>query len=89
MTEAVLDGPGDAHGFGAFPGQYGLAILSRHPIVTAEVRTFRTLRWSAMPGALRPDGFYADAVWSSLRLSSKTHCDVPIRVLGHAMNRSS
>lgn len=73
------DGPGDAYGFGAFPGQYGMLLLSRYPILTDRVRTFRHLPWSAMPGALRPEG-YDDATWRLLRLSSKTHADVPIGI---------
>jgi len=72
-------GPGDAFGFGAFPGQYGMVLLSRHPILEDQVRTFRTLRWQAMPGALRPDGVGDDA-WNAMRLSSKSHWDVPIGV---------
>lgn len=51
------DGPADAFGYGAFPGQYGMAILSRFPILLDRVRTFRELRWSAMPDALRPEGY--------------------------------
>lgn len=74
------DGPGDAHGYGAFPGQYGMALLSRHPILADRARTFRMLPWSAMPGALRPEGHYDDATWAQLRLSSKSHWDVPIGV---------
>lgn len=74
------DGPGDAYGYGAFPGQYGMAILSRHPILTDRIRSFRTLRWAAMPGAQRPAGYYDDATWQRLRLSSKNHVDVPIGI---------
>jgi endonuclease/exonuclease/phosphatase family metal-dependent hydrolase len=74
------DGPADAFGYGAFPGQYGMVLLSRHPILREQVRTFRELRWSAMPGALRPDGHYQDAAWAALRLSSKSHWDVPIGI---------
>jgi endonuclease/exonuclease/phosphatase family metal-dependent hydrolase len=33
-----------------------------------------------MPGALRPEGHYDDATWAQLRLSSKSHWDVPIGV---------
>ncbi len=79
-ADGRTDGPGDAFGFGAFPGQYGMVLLSRHPILTDRVRTFRTLRWSAMPDALRPEGFYNDAVWARLRLSSKSHWDVPLGI---------
>lgn len=74
------DGPGDAWGFGRFPGQYGMALLSRHPILTDRIRTFRELPWSAMPGALRPEGWYSDEVWQRLRLSSKSHWDVPLGI---------
>ncbi|HET9484146.1 MAG TPA: endonuclease/exonuclease/phosphatase family protein [Xanthomonadales bacterium] len=77
------DGPGDAWGYGHHPGQYGMLVLSRFPIDAARVRSFRLFPWSAMPGALRPvnpDGsaFYPDATWTQLRLSSKSHWDVPI-----------
>ncbi|MCD9046112.1 endonuclease/exonuclease/phosphatase family protein [Luteimonas sp. MHLX1A] len=74
----------DAWGYGLHPGQYGMLLLSRHPIDGARARTFQHLRWSALPDARRPvlpDGrpFHADAVWSQLRLSSKSHWDVPVR----------
>ncbi|MBW8366598.1 MAG: endonuclease/exonuclease/phosphatase family protein [Arenimonas sp.] len=73
----------DAWGYGLHPGQYGMLVLSRHPIDADAVRTFRLLRWSTMPRALEPrhpDGraFYPADVWSKLRLSSKSHWDVPI-----------
>ena len=77
--DGTVGGPGDAFGYGAFPGQYGMVLLSRHPILVDQVRTFRQLRWSAMPGALRPDGL-AEATWAQLRLSSKSHWDVPIGI---------
>lgn len=77
------DGPNDAWGFGHHPGQFGMLLLSRFPIDEAALRSFRQLRWSALPGANRPrhpDGrpFHPDAVWESLRLSSKSHWDVPL-----------
>ena len=76
-------GPDDAWGFGRYPGQYGMLVLSRFPIDTAKARTFRHLLWKNMPGAQRPvnpDGtpFHDDATWERLRLSSKSHWDVPI-----------
>jgi len=78
-------GPGDAWGFGRFPGQYGMLILSRFPIDTIRTRTFRNLRWSSLPGARRPmnpDGspFLPDDEWSKVRLSSKNHVDLVIEV---------
>src|SRR5690606_15190658 len=74
----------DAWGYGLHPGQYGMLVLSRYPIDEAAVRSFQLLKWSAMPDAarpMRPDGapYHPDAVWMQLRLSSKSHWDVPIR----------
>ena len=75
----------DAWGYGLHPGQYGMLVLSKYPIDTAQVRTFQQLRWSTMPDALRPidpasrKHFHSDEVWKQLRLSSKSHWDVPVR----------
>ena len=89
--DGKLDGPGDAWGFGRFPGQYGMRVLSRHPIDPEGVRLFRQLRWSEMPGALRPvnpDGspFHDDDAWSLLRLSSKSHWDLPVVIDGRSVH---
>ncbi|QDI05730.1 endonuclease/exonuclease/phosphatase family protein [Xanthomonas cerealis pv. cerealis] len=84
----------DAWGYGLHPGQYGMLLLSRYPIDAAAIRSFRLLKWSALPGALRPidpasgHPFHSDAVWAQLRLSSKSHWDVPVRTplgLVHAL----
>jgi hypothetical protein len=87
-------GPNDAHGFGFFAGQFGMAVFSTHPIDYSAVRTFQLFKWVDMPGALLPDdpGNPAPADWYSeeeltdaehgFRLSSKSHWDVPIVVGG-------
>lgn len=77
------DTPNDAWGHGRHPGQYGMLVLSRHPIDAEAVRSFQYLRWRDLPGAqrpLNPDGspFHPEAIWAQLRLSSKSHWDVPI-----------
>ena len=75
----------DAWGYGLHPGQYGMLVLSRYPIDSKQVRTFQQLKWSAMPGAREPldpatgQPWYPAPVWSQLRLSSKSHWDVPVR----------
>jgi hypothetical protein len=74
------DGPGDALGFGRFPGQYGMVVYSRLPIDTRRVRTFQMLRWREMPGALLPPGWYPPAAEAILPLSSKSHWDLPISI---------
>ena len=78
----------DALGFGAFPGQFGMAVFSQHPIDYDAVRTFKDFLWKDMPGALLPDdpATAAPADWYSAEelaifpLSSKSHWDVPIEV---------
>lgn len=75
----------DAWGYGLHPGQYGMLVLSRYPIDPAQVRTFQRLKWSAMPDASQPVDprarrmFHPEAIWRELRLSSKSHWDVPVR----------
>ncbi|MCD2442992.1 endonuclease/exonuclease/phosphatase family protein [Agromyces sp. SYSU K20354] len=84
----------DAFGFGAFPGQFGMAVLSKHPIDTDAVRTFQNFLWKDMPSALLPDdpSTAAPADWYSaeeldvFRLSSKSHWDVPIDVNGRTVH---
>jgi hypothetical protein len=83
-----VGGPNDALGFGLFPGQFGMAVFSMHPIEFDEIRTFQTFLWRDMPGARLPDdpATPAPADWYSpeelaiFRLSSKSHWDVPIRI---------
>jgi len=78
----------DAWGFGLFPGQYGMALFVRNDLTVLRdsIRTFRLFRWSAMPDALQPmdstsgEPWYADAAWEEMRLSSKSHWDVPVRL---------
>lgn len=84
-----LDGDGkimgarDAFGFGRFPGQYGMAVLSRFPI--GPVRDFYTQAWADIPWAeapMNPDGtpYYSDKAWAALPLSSKSHWDLTVEL---------
>ena len=83
--------PQDAWGYGSFPGQYGMLVLSRFPIRQEATRTFQHFPWSALPAAqrpLNPDGssYYPDDIWQQLRLSSKSHWDLLIGVNGHDLH---
>jgi Endonuclease/Exonuclease/phosphatase family len=73
----------DSFGFGEYPGRFGMAVYSREPINDRRVRTFQTFRWSDMPGNLLPQPFYSPDEAAILRLSSKSHWDVPIKVADH------
>jgi hypothetical protein len=82
-----IAGPADALGWGRFPGHGGMALLSRLPIDAPAARTFRALRWADLPDAelpVRPDGspFPDAAAQAVLRLSSRSHWDVPVLLPG-------
>ncbi|MEA5462615.1 phytase [Leptothoe sp. PORK10 BA2] len=93
-NNGAVDGPGDAFGFGFFPGQFGMVLLSKHPINSENVRTFQNFLWRDMPGALLPDDpstsdpqdFYSAEELEIFRLSSKSHWDVPIQVNGETVH---
>lgn len=93
-NDGTVGGPDDAFGFGEFPGQYGMVMLSRFPIVDDEVRTFRNLTWASMPGARLPDDpetpepadWYTAEELEVVRLSSKSHWDVPVDVDGRIVH---
>jgi hypothetical protein len=93
-NNGVVEGPNDAFGFGAYPGQFGMAVFSRHPIVRHQVRTFQRFLWKDMPGALLPDDpatpapadWYSPEELAEFRLSSKSHWDVPVLVGGKVVH---
>jgi 3-phytase len=108
VVTTLTDGIGDAgygddsFGFGNFPGQFGMVLLSKYPIDTANVRTFQNFLWKDLPGNLLTNdptvdnpttpvnenlnGFYSAAEIDKLRLSSKSHWDVPINVNGEIVH---
>ncbi|CAB0151554.1 hypothetical protein PSI9734_01928 [Pseudidiomarina piscicola] len=79
---------GDAWGYGNYPGQYGMAILSRYPLKQDQARSFQLFRWRDLPGALQPlvpnshEPWYSPAAWAEMPLSSKSHWDIVAQVNG-------
>lgn len=84
-SDGALGGPNDAWGFGQFPGQYGMVVLSKYPIDTDGVRTFANFLWKDMPDSLLPRDYYG-ANSDALRLSSKSHWDVPVKIDGKTVH---
>jgi Endonuclease/Exonuclease/phosphatase family len=93
-NNGVVGGPDDALGFGFFPGQFGMLVLSQHPIDVPGARTFQTFLWKDMPGARLPDDpatptpadWYSSDELDVFRLSSKSHWDLPISVDGETVH---
>jgi hypothetical protein len=85
-NDGTVGGPADALGFGDFPGQHGMVILSRYPIADDQVRTFQHLLWTAMPEARLPDDaatpepgdWYSADELAVVPLASASMWDVPV-----------
>ena len=85
-NNGTVGGGDDAFGFGAYPGQFGMAVFSKYPIDYRHIRTFQHFLWKDMPGAMLPDDpatpgsadWYSPEELDVFRLSSKSHWDVPI-----------
>ena len=81
--DGKIMGPRDAIGYGRFPGQYGMAVVSMYPI--GNTRDFHSLHWADVPWAeapMNPDGtpYYDVQAWKNLPVSSKSHWDVAINL---------
>ncbi|MBR0643505.1 glycerophosphodiester phosphodiesterase family protein [Plastoroseomonas hellenica] len=84
----------DALGFGNYPGQYGMAIYSKHEILYDQIRSFQTFLWKDMPDARLPDDpntaapedWYSPEELAVMRLSSKSHWDIPVLVDGEVIH---
>ena len=70
----------DSFGYGTYPGEYSMAVLSRLPLAADEARTFQRFLWRDLPGHHIPDGVYTPEALGIVRLSSKSHWDLPVRV---------
>jgi hypothetical protein len=77
--------PEDSFGYGKHPGQYGMLLLSKSPILRQDVRTFQKFLWKDLPSHVMPAAHYPEAARDQIRLSSKSHWDVPIK---HGARRS-
>lgn len=88
----------DAYAFGLYPGQYAMALLSKYPIDSDNIRTFQHFKWQHMPNAQAPmmpqaegseetaEPWFSAKEWEAFRLSSKSHWDVPVNVNGQILH---
>lgn len=79
------------YGFGKYPGQYGMVLLSKYPIEFDQVRTFQSFLWQDMPNHLMPkdeagNAWYNEKESALMRLSSKSHWDLPINVCNQPLH---
>ncbi len=92
----INNNPNDAFGFGYYHGHYAIALLSMHEIDKENTRTFQEFKWKDLPNSQIPkveeivsstppgmkigDNWFTDEEWNNIRLSSKNHLDVPIKI---------
>ena len=76
----------DSFGYGTYPGEYSIAVLSRYPILGDEARSFRGLLWKDLPGHHMPPDHLSPAAVEVFRLSSKAHQDIPVDIGGRRLH---
>jgi len=74
------DHGGDCYGYGVYPGQYSMAILSRYPLQNKNTHTFQKFLWKDLPDNLIPTEWYSADEIDIFRLSSKSHWDIPVKI---------
>ena len=88
-NDGRVGGGGDALGFGEFPGQYAMVLLSRFPIDRARARTFGKFLWRDVPAAMLPDDpqtparadwYSAQGTCGAAAVVQNLHRDVPVRI---------
>lgn len=83
--DGTIGGPGDALGYGDFPGQSSMIVYSKYPIDTAQIRDFSSLPWKSVPDNSIPEDF-TELERDILPLSSVAHWDVPIEIDGETLH---
>jgi len=79
------------YGFGHYPGQYGMVLLSQYPIDKKNIRTFQKFLWQDMPDHMMPvdengNSWYSEHEQNIMRLSSKSLWDVPVNLCGQTIH---
>ncbi len=91
-NDGLVNTPGeDAWGFGKYPGQYGMVLLSKFPIDQENARTFQHFKWKDLPDhkvTRQADGspWFSAEAWQQMPLSSKSHWDVPVTINGKTLH---
>lgn len=71
--DGTVDGAADAHGWGEYPGQYGMLLLSQAQGEIKAVVDLQSAVWKKFPKSSFPEDYYPVEAQKTLRLSSKNH----------------
>lgn len=81
--DKIVGGPGDSWGYGQFPGQGSMVLLSRHPIDQDNIQTLTKQRWSDLPASQITEAGLSEAVAEAMPVMESGLWDVPITIAGH------
>lgn len=81
----TIGDPGDALGFGDFPGQSSMIVYSKYPLADDKIRDFTALPWKSMPDNNIPEDV-TDLERDILPLASVSHWDIPVEVDGEVLH---
>lgn len=79
--DGAVNGPRDAQGYGRFPGQAGMAVLSKLPLNIDAMQDFSGFLWKDLPGANFPPDMTPEAK-AIQRLATTGFYDMPVQVDG-------
>lgn len=81
----TIGDPGDALGYGDFPGDSSMIVYSQYPLDENKVRDFTSMPWKSMPDNSIPDEVTA-LERDILPLASVSHWDIPIEIDGETLH---
>lgn len=80
--DKIIGGPADAWGYGQFPGQGSMVLLSKHPIDRDNIQTITDQRWAELPGSRISEAGLGATVAEAMPLMESGLWDIPLTVAG-------
>ena len=81
----TIGDPGDALGYGKFPGQRAMIVYSQYPLDTDNIRDFTSMPWETMPDNSIPAEL-SELERDLVLLASVSHWDIPVEVNGETVH---
>lgn len=80
--DKIIGGPADAWGYGQFPGQGSMVLLSKHPIDRERIQTITSQRWAELPESRISEAGLGEAVSEAIPVMESGMWDIPVTVAG-------
>lgn len=83
--DKIVGGPGDAWGYGEFPGQGSMVLLSRHPIDIGDIQVLTDQRWAEVPGNRLAEAGLTQTASAAIPVMESGLWDVPLTIAGQKL----